>query len=222
VDGRIPARQRLGRRGRVFAPNAHGWWEIFPQHEAKPATASAEPCRDAKHPLQTRKLPAELHGKCFNRLSYSHRVATCRLPRRCLRCQGFGHLARDCRWTRHVVASATTGGDRPWHPARGSNPSASQHAPRTGGAASSAARGGGGGRRSRRRRRRRRRQRGDAAATASTVATDRAVREGRDAPYMGPPRARSVVALTIQGHHARCTRRTRCWRRLQPRSQPPV
>jgi len=139
VDGRIPARQRLGRRGRVFAPNAHGWWEIFPQHEAKPATASAEPCRDAKHPLQTQKVPAELHGKCFNCLSYSHRVATCRLPRRCLRCHGFAHLARDCRWTRHVVASATTGGDRPWHPARGSNPSASQHAPRAVGAASSAA-----------------------------------------------------------------------------------
>ena len=49
------------------------------------------------------------------------------------------HPAGDCRRTRHVVASATTGGDRLRHPARGSNPSASQHAPRAVGAASSAA-----------------------------------------------------------------------------------
>ncbi|KAG2550489.1 hypothetical protein PVAP13_9KG339200 [Panicum virgatum] len=33
----------------------------------------------------------------FNCLSYSHRVATCRLPWRCLRCRGFGHLAKKCK-----------------------------------------------------------------------------------------------------------------------------
>ena len=36
-------------------------------------------------------------------------MATCRLPRRCLRCRGFGHIARDCKWPRsNVVANAST------------------------------------------------------------------------------------------------------------------
>jgi len=36
-------------------------------------------------------------------------VATCRLPRRCLRCRGFGHIARDCKRPRsNVVATAST------------------------------------------------------------------------------------------------------------------
>ncbi|CAN6330825.1 unnamed protein product [Urochloa humidicola] len=45
----------------------------------------------------SRCIPQELAGRCLNCLSYSHRVATCRLPRRCLRCHGFRHLARECR-----------------------------------------------------------------------------------------------------------------------------
>jgi hypothetical protein len=50
-------------------PIAH---EILPRQEAKPATTSADPRHDAKHPLQTQKVPTELHDKCFNCLSYSH------------------------------------------------------------------------------------------------------------------------------------------------------
>ncbi|CAL4972951.1 unnamed protein product [Urochloa decumbens] len=43
-----------------------------------------------------RRFPPALDGRCFNCLSYSHRVATCKLPRRCLRCHGLHHIAKDC------------------------------------------------------------------------------------------------------------------------------
>ncbi|CAO1948902.1 unnamed protein product [Urochloa humidicola] len=33
---------------------------------------------------------------CWNCLSLSHRVATCRLPYRCWLCHGFRHIAKDC------------------------------------------------------------------------------------------------------------------------------
>ncbi|RLN07983.1 hypothetical protein C2845_PM11G04000 [Panicum miliaceum] len=46
---------------------------------------------------QARRIIAKLRDRCFNCLSYSHHVATCRLPRRCLRCHGFRHLARECK-----------------------------------------------------------------------------------------------------------------------------
>ena len=64
--------------------------------------------------------------RCFNCLSYSHRVATCRLPQRCLRCHGFRHIARECKRLRSTVK----GGDLPCCPVRGINSSASQHATR--------------------------------------------------------------------------------------------
>ena len=36
-------------------------------------------------------------------------MATCRLPRRCLRCRGFGHIARDYKRLRsNVIATAST------------------------------------------------------------------------------------------------------------------
>lgn len=53
---------------------------------------------------QSRKIPAELFGRCFNYLSSTHQVATCRLPRRCLRWRGLHHIARDCRRPRHAEA----------------------------------------------------------------------------------------------------------------------
>ncbi|CAL5045620.1 unnamed protein product [Urochloa decumbens] len=43
-----------------------------------------------------RRFPPALDGRCFNCLSYSHRVATCKLSRRCLRCHGLHHIAKDC------------------------------------------------------------------------------------------------------------------------------
>ncbi|CAL4950708.1 unnamed protein product [Urochloa decumbens] len=45
---------------------------------------------------ERRRIPSELVDRCFKCLSFTHRVATCRLPRRCLRCHGFRHIARDC------------------------------------------------------------------------------------------------------------------------------
>jgi hypothetical protein len=65
---------------------------------------------------QVRKIPAELHSRCFNCLSYSHRVATCRMPQRCLRCRGYRHIARDCKWPRQAMVMAPEaggGGSRP-------------------------------------------------------------------------------------------------------------
>ena len=64
--------------------------------------------------------------RCFNCLSYSHRVATCRLPRRCLRCHGFRHIARECKRLR----SAAKGGDLPCCSIRDINSSASLHVTR--------------------------------------------------------------------------------------------
>jgi hypothetical protein len=109
VEGRVPARQRLGCRGRVSAPNSDGWWEILHRQEVRPAAVSAE----RQLPPAQKKIPAELHGRCFNCLSYSHRVATCRLPRRCLRCRGFGHIARRCLWPRRPAKTSTLVGGNP-------------------------------------------------------------------------------------------------------------
>ncbi|CAN6243366.1 unnamed protein product [Urochloa humidicola] len=42
-----------------------------------------------------RCIPSEFTDRCFNCLSFNHRIATCQLPRRCLRCHGFCHITRD-------------------------------------------------------------------------------------------------------------------------------
>jgi hypothetical protein len=105
VEGRIPARQRLGRRGWVSAPNADGWREILHRQHTGPAATSAELRSGQMQPQQPRKIPAELLGRCFNCMSYPHLVATCRLPWRCLRCCGLHHLTRDCRCLRHAATS---------------------------------------------------------------------------------------------------------------------
>ncbi|CAN6194783.1 unnamed protein product [Urochloa humidicola] len=57
----------------------------------------------------TRRIPPEMADRCLNCLSYTHRIATCRLPRRCRRCLGFRHIAKDCRRS----CSPTTGQQRP-------------------------------------------------------------------------------------------------------------
>ncbi|CAN6268811.1 unnamed protein product [Urochloa humidicola] len=43
-----------------------------------------------------RRIPPEMRDRCLKCLSSNHRVATCRLPLRCLRCHGLRHVARDC------------------------------------------------------------------------------------------------------------------------------
>jgi hypothetical protein len=108
VEGRIPARQRLehrercSARRRIFTPDVEGWREVLSlalrggtsgTHPTRPAPASQRPHS---------RYPADLHGKCFNCLSTAHRVATCRLPPRCLRCMGFRHLTQDCKQRRKV------------------------------------------------------------------------------------------------------------------------
>ncbi|KAG2537327.1 hypothetical protein PVAP13_9NG262946 [Panicum virgatum] len=61
------------------------------------------------------RITPEFAGRCLNCLSYSHLVATCRLPTRCFRCHGFRHLARECkrpRSPRSPTASDGGGGGR--------------------------------------------------------------------------------------------------------------
>jgi hypothetical protein len=75
-------------------------------NEARPV-----PSVDRQPPLC---FPADLHEKCFKCLSSSHKVATCRMSPCCLRCKGFGHLARECkRWWRVPPSSGAPGG-QPW------------------------------------------------------------------------------------------------------------
>jgi hypothetical protein len=109
VDGRVPAHQCLGARRQVSAPNIDRWHEILPRLEEGPVSASVG-ARHSPSP-HAQRFPAQLSGKCFNCLSLSHWVATCRLPRRCLRCCGFSHLARDCGWSK----VAPNGGGQPCH-----------------------------------------------------------------------------------------------------------
>jgi hypothetical protein len=127
VDGHIPARQCLGCRGRVSAPDTDGWREILPGWETRLAAALVEP-RPKQLP-QAWRIPAELHDRCFNCLSYSHRVATCQLPRHCLRCHGLHHIARECkRQPRCTTTTVVRSADLPQHLARGGKTLASQHA----------------------------------------------------------------------------------------------
>lgn len=84
------------RRCRISPPDAHGWSEVLPRQPEEP-----QPPREhaPKAPRQ-RCIPDALRDWCLNCLSYSHRIATCCLPLRCLRCHEFRRLARDCRRSR--------------------------------------------------------------------------------------------------------------------------
>jgi hypothetical protein len=70
------------------------------------------------------KIPVELHGRCFNCLSLSHKVATCLLPQCCLRCRGYRHLARDCKWPRRATVMPVTASE-----AQGGGSQSSSHVP---------------------------------------------------------------------------------------------
>ena len=109
MDGRAPARLRLGTRRRVSAPNADGWREILPRQDEGSAFASVECHHDSGPCTQAHKIPAHFHGRCFNCLS--HHVVTCRVPRHGLHCRSLGHLTRDCSRSK----AAPNGGSRPRH-----------------------------------------------------------------------------------------------------------
>ena len=89
VDGRTPVYQRLGRRGRVSAPNADGWREILLRQETRPAAATTE-----KQLPQAQEIPANVS---ILTSSSDQPVATAlsALSRR--------HLARDCKWPRRAA-----------------------------------------------------------------------------------------------------------------------
>lgn len=113
---RVPTHQRLGSRHHVSAPDADGWRWVLPLEEVQ--HPAQEPQRQrvvagSNYVGGRRPLPIVLHGKCLDYLSRSHRVATCRLPRRCLRCCGFGHLAQDHKWQQpgNNGGCGTAGGD---------------------------------------------------------------------------------------------------------------
>jgi hypothetical protein len=105
---RIPDHQRLGarvpprRRRHISPPDSEGWREMLPQQADTPATADITKSR---RPCQ-RGIPEPLRGRCLNCLSFTHRIATCRLPRRCFCCRGFRHLGRDCKCSRSLADSA--------------------------------------------------------------------------------------------------------------------
>ena len=92
---RMPARLSLGhpstRRGRrrIYAPDADGWREV--RREVIAAAQAHRP------PRRRRPIPEFMRDRCLNCLSYTHKVATCRVPLRCLNFRGYRHLARDCK-----------------------------------------------------------------------------------------------------------------------------
>ena len=103
---RVPAHRRLGPQRRATPPDANGWQKVLPRDEGRP------PPRASQRQSQSQpghRIPPEFAGRCLNCLSYSHRVATCRLPHRCVRCHSLHHLAKDCKRPRDHAG----GGDRP-------------------------------------------------------------------------------------------------------------
>jgi hypothetical protein len=111
----VPAHRWLGsRRGacqRISAPYAGGWREVLSQ-VLSCGTSGARPAHTASSVnwrSPTRYL-ADLRWKCFNCPSSMHRVATCKLPTRCLRCKGFRHLAQDYKRRRTITPSSGTSG----------------------------------------------------------------------------------------------------------------
>ena len=85
VEGRIPARQRLGCCRRVSALDADGWHEVLHQQETRPTITSVVPPGPTRGGQPTRlrpprRIPVDLHGKCVNCLSSTHQVATYSCP----------------------------------------------------------------------------------------------------------------------------------------------
>ncbi|CAN6341520.1 unnamed protein product [Urochloa humidicola] len=92
------------------------------------AAVRAPPLPRAPSSPPARRIPPELAGRCLNCLSYTHRVATCKLPQRCLRCHEFRHLARNCTRPRSPPSTLAAGGHLP--PVAQAAGRLSRHAPR--------------------------------------------------------------------------------------------
>jgi hypothetical protein len=88
---RAPVHRRLGPFRRASSPDRDGWQEMLPRQGVE----ASQHHRQVQQVIGWR-FPDKLWGRCLNCLSWTHRVATCRHPCRCLRCNGLGHLARAC------------------------------------------------------------------------------------------------------------------------------
>jgi hypothetical protein len=96
MGARGATRQEPGRGGGVRPQvDADGYQEVVSRSTRRRLGRDASVA--AAVPPRRSRIPPEFEGKCLNCLSTGHRVATCKLPRRCVRCHGFRHLARDCK-----------------------------------------------------------------------------------------------------------------------------
>ncbi|RLM64898.1 hypothetical protein C2845_PM16G04610 [Panicum miliaceum] len=88
--------QEPGRGGGVRPQvDADGYQEVVSRSTRRRLGRDASVA--AAVPPRRSRIPPEFEGKCLNCLSTGHRVATCKLLRRCVRFHGFRHLARDCK-----------------------------------------------------------------------------------------------------------------------------
>ncbi|KAF8719878.1 hypothetical protein HU200_024639 [Digitaria exilis] len=69
-------------------PDEDGWTKVQGKQARKDRMEAVRRPR--------RPVPEDLRGRCFNCLSFSHRVATCRRMTRCLRCLAPGHQVSGC------------------------------------------------------------------------------------------------------------------------------
>jgi hypothetical protein len=82
IGPHIPAR---GRR-RISPPDAEGWREVLSRQTDVRGTAVANEQRAVNvghRALRRRRIPDAMRDRCLNCLSFTHRLATCRLPLRC-------------------------------------------------------------------------------------------------------------------------------------------
>jgi hypothetical protein len=73
-------------------PDADGWQTVLSRGEGRQAPRALAATATVSAP---RCIPLEFDGRCLNFLSYNHCVATCRLPRWCIRCHSLHHLSKD-------------------------------------------------------------------------------------------------------------------------------
>ena len=110
--GRVPAHMRLGlrcgARQRISALDVGSWCEVLSQGSSCGADGAPPAQTASANQRPPTRYPVDLRGKCFNCLSTTHRVATCKLPPRCLRCKGFRHLVRDYKQRRKVPPSGSS------------------------------------------------------------------------------------------------------------------
>ncbi|CAN6197587.1 unnamed protein product [Urochloa humidicola] len=103
---RVPLQERLGprlprdddrRRPRV---DEDGFEEVVSRSTRRRFRRAETSSDRSSTPSTSRPIPPEMRDRCLNCLSYSHRVATCRLPPRCRLCHKLRHLAWQCPLSR--------------------------------------------------------------------------------------------------------------------------